>query len=248
MAEPLNLFVLTGAGISAESGLRTFRDADGLWTQNDLAQLATPEGFARDPARVRDFYSARRKILQIAAPNAAHIALARLEREMTALGGSVFLCTQNVDDLHEKAGSRRVVHMHGELNVTACTLCAGHWSDHGPLSAQQACAECGAVGTCRPHVVWFGEEPMHMDLINQALEEADLFVAIGTSGSVYPAAGFVAEARALGLTTCEINLKRSDNAHAFHKRLYGPATVKVPQWVAEVLGEDRRSWSVDDRI
>ena len=186
MAEPLNIFILTGAGISAESGLSTFRDADGLWTQNDLAELATPEGFAKNPARVREFYSARRKVLAIAAPNKAHLALARLEREMTAMGGSVFLCTQNVDDLHEKAGSRRVVHMHGELNVTACTLCSGHWVDRGPLSARQACAECGTVGTCRPHVVWFGELPMFMDQIEQALEEADLFVAIGTSGSVLP--------------------------------------------------------------
>jgi NAD-dependent deacetylase len=236
MVPPLNIFILTGAGISAESGLKTFRDADGLWTQADLAQLATPEGFARDPTRVRDFYSARRKILQIAAPNRAHIALARLEREMTALGGSVFLCTQNVDDLHEKAGSARVVHMHGELNVTACTLCAGHWVDRGPLTAQQACAECGAVGTCRPNVVWFGEMPMHREAINQALEEADLFVAIGTSGSVYPAAGFVAEARALGVATCEINLRRSDKAHAFDRRIYGPASEKVAEWVDEVLG------------
>ena len=237
MVQPLNIFILTGAGVSAESGLKTFRDSDGLWTQNDLAQLATPEGFARDPARVREFYSARRKILRIAAPNRAHIALARLEREMTALGGSVFLCTQNVDDLHERAGGRRVVHMHGELNVTACTLCSGHWTDRGPLTAQQICAECGAVGTCRPHVVWFGEAPMHMEAINQALEEADLFVAIGTSGSVYPAAGFVAEARALGVATCEINLQRSDNAHAFDRRIYGPASEKVTAWVDEVLGD-----------
>jgi NAD-dependent deacetylase len=244
MAEPLNIFILTGAGISAESGLSTFRDADGLWTQNDLAKLATPEGFAENPARVREFYSARRKILEIAAPNKAHLALARLEREMTALGGSVFLCTQNVDDLHEKAGHQRVVHMHGELTVTRCTLCAGRWTDRGPLSASQVCPECGAVGTSRPHVVWFGEIPMSMDRIEQALEEADLFVAIGTSGSVYPAAGFVAEARALGIPTCEINVRRSDNAHAFDKRLYGPATEKVPQWVDEVLADERRSWDV----
>jgi NAD-dependent deacetylase len=162
---------------------------------------------------------------------------------MTALGGSVFLCTQNVDDLHEKAGSRRVFHMHGELTVTLCTLCAGRWTDRGPLSASQVCPECGAVGTSRPHVVWFGELPMHMDEIGQALEEADLFVAIGTSGSVYPAAGFVAEARALGIPTREINVSRSDNAHAFDKRLYGPATEKVPQWVDEVLADERRSWS-----
>ncbi|ALL12018.1 NAD-dependent deacylase [Caulobacter henricii] len=237
MVQPLNIFILTGAGISAESGLKTFRDSDGLWTQNDLAQLATPEGFARDPARVRDFYSARRKILEIAAPNLAHIALARLEREMTALGGWVFLCTQNVDDLHEKAGSRRVIHMHGELTRTRCTQCSGDWSDRKPLTADQVCPECGTIGATRPHVVWFGELPMHMAQINQALEEADLFVAIGTSGSVYPAAGFVAEARALGIPTCEINVARSDNAHAFDRRIYGPATEKVSQWVGEVLGD-----------
>lgn len=237
MVQPLNIFILTGAGISAESGLKTFRDSDGLWTQNDLTQLATPEGFARDPARVRDFYSARRKILEIAAPNAAHLALARLEREMTAAGGWVFLCTQNVDDLHEKAGSRRVVHMHGELTRTRCAQCSGDWTDRGPLTARQLCPECGTVGATRPHVVWFGELPMFMDQIEQALEEADLFVAIGTSGSVYPAAGFVAEARALGIATCEINVARSDNAHAFDRRIYGPATQMVSQWVGEVLGD-----------
>lgn len=229
------VFVLTGAGVSAESGLGVFRDGDGLWSQYDLRVVATPEGFKSDPARVRDFYNARRKALTIAAPNAAHFALARLEAGLEARGGSLFLCTQNIDDLHEKAGSRHVVHMHGELNLTRCTLCAGRWTDRGELTADQVCPECGAVGTSRPHVVWFGEHPLSMGLIDAALGEADLFVAIGTSGSVYPAAGFVAEARALGIPTCEINTRRSDTAHLFGRGIYGPATKVVPQWVDEVL-------------
>lgn len=236
MAEPLNIFILTGAGISAESGLSTFRDADGLWTQNDLAKLATPEGFAENPARVREFYSARRKILEIAAPNKAHLALARLEREMTALGGSVFLCTQNVDDLHEQGGCIDVVHMHGELRVTRCHGCDATWPDAGPLSADSACPACGVVGTARPHVVWFGEVPLFLDAIDGALQESDLFVSIGTSGAVYPAAGLVAQARRWGIRTCELNLEPSDNARSFDERRYGPATEVVPAWVEEVLG------------
>jgi NAD-dependent deacetylase len=171
------------------------------------------------------------------------VALARLQRDLAARGGRLFLCTQNVDDLHEQGGGADVVHMHGELAVTRCHGCGATWPDREALSGETPCAACGAVGTARPHVVWFGETPLRMDEIEEALEEADLFVAIGTSGSVYPAAGFVAEARALGIPTCEINVRRSDNAHAFNKRMYGPATEKVPQWVDEVLADERRSWS-----
>jgi NAD-dependent deacetylase len=229
------VFVLTGAGISAESGLGTFRDADGLWTKVDLSEVATPEAFVKNPARVRDFYSARRQALGLAAPNPAHFALAKLEKALEARGDELFLCTQNVDDLHEKAGSQRVVHMHGELAVTRCAQCSGRWVEKTAFTADQVCRECGTIGRCRPDVVWFGEYPLRMNEIEKALEEADLFVAIGTSGSVYPAAGFVAEARALGIETCEINLNRSDNAHAFDRRLYGPASEKVPEWVEEIL-------------
>lgn len=232
----LNVFVLTGAGISAESGLGTFRDTSGIWTQYDLSEVATPEGFARDPAKVRAFYNARRTNLEGAAPNAAHTALARLQAGLAVKDGRLFLCTQNVDDLHEQGGCVDVVHMHGELRVTRCHACGATWPDLDPLNADIGCPACGRVGTARPHVVWFGEEPLFLDAIGDALEESDLFVSIGTSGSVYPAAGFVAEARRLGLRTCELNLEPSDNARAFDERRYGPATEVVPAWVEEVLG------------
>jgi len=232
----LNVFVLTGAGISAESGLGTFRDTSGIWTRYDLNEVATPEGFARDPAKVRAFYNARRANLAGATPNAAHTALARLQTGLAEKGGRLFLCTQNVDDLHEQGGCVDVVHMHGELRVTRCHACGATWPDLEPLSADSGCPACGRVGTARPHVVWFGEEPLFLDAIGDALEESDLFVSIGTSGSVYPAAGFVAEARRLGLRTCELNLEPSDNARAFDERRYGPATEVVPAWVEEVLG------------
>lgn len=231
----MKIFVLTGAGISAESGLGTFRDKDGVWTKYDLSEVATPEGFARNPAKVRDFYNARRRNLVGAEPNAAHAALARLETELAARGGELFLCTQNVDDLHEKAGARRVVHMHGELAVTRCHHCAATRPDAGPLTAEAVCEACGRDGGARPHVVWFGEMPLHMDAIEDALAEADLFVSIGTSGSVYPAAGFVTEARAMGIATCEINLEPSANAYVFNEKHYGPATEAVPRWVDRVL-------------
>lgn len=231
----LNVFVLTGAGVSAESGLGTFRDASGIWTRYDLSELATPEGFARDPSKVRAFYNARRENLVRAEPNAAHAALARLQAGLAAKGGRLFLCTQNVDDLHEQGGCTDVVHMHGELRVTRCHDCGVTWPDSGPLSAEAACRRCGVTGTARPHVVWFGETPLFLHGIEDALEEADLFVAIGTSGSVYPAAGFAAEARRLGIRTCEINLEPSDNARIFDERRYGPATQVVPAWVDELL-------------
>lgn len=233
----LNLFVLTGAGVSAESGLGTFRDEGGVWTQYDLADVATPEGFARDPAKVRAFYNARRRNLAGAAPNPAHFALARLQRALAARGGRLYLCTQNIDDLHEKAGSTDVVHMHGELAVSRCHACQATWPDGGDLVADSACTACGALGGARPHVVWFGEVPLFMESIIDALGEADLFVAIGTSGAVYPAAGFVQEARAMGIRTCEINLEPSDNAWLFDERLYGPASEIVPHWVEAILAE-----------
>ena len=231
----MKIFVLTGAGISAESGLGTFRDKDGVWTQYDLNEVATPEGFARNPALVWAFYNARRENLAGAVPNAAHEALARLEAGLAAQGGQLFLCTQNVDDLHERAGSQRVVHMHGELAVSRCHACQATWPDTAPLTAEIVCDACGREGAARPHIVWFGEIPLFMDEIEDALSEADLFVSIGTSGSVYPAAGFVEMARAMGMPTCEINLEPSVNAYVFDEKLYGPASEVVPQWVERVL-------------
>ena len=231
-----NVFVLTGAGVSAESGLGTFRDRDGLWARFDLSEVATPEGFARNPARVQAFYDMRRRNLLDASPNAAHHALARLEVELAARGGSLFLCTQNIDDLHERAGSRRVVHMHGKLLEARCLACAAVVDWRGDLSGEPACPNCGRPGTLRPNVVWFGEMPMEMDEIEEALAASDLFAAIGTSGSVYPAAGFVEEARGAGMRTCELNLAPSDNAWAFDEARYGPASGIVPAWVEDLLG------------
>ena len=231
----MNIFVLTGAGISAESGLGTFRDKEGLWSRFDPMRLATPEAFARDPVEVHAFYNMRRRDLLRAASNDAHFALARLESELAARGGALFLCTQNIDDLHERSGSRHVVHMHGELLKARCVACSQVLPWREDLSIAERCPACGRVGSLRPHVVWFGEMPMHMEAIDDALHRADLFVAVGTSGSVYPAAGLVAEARARGVLTCEINLKPSDNARLFDERRYGPASETVPAWVEAVL-------------
>ena len=231
-----HVFVLTGAGVSAESGLGTFRDAGkGIWAKFDPMKLATPEAFARDPKTVLAFYDARRRNVLAAGPNPAHVALARLEHGLAARGGRLTLVTQNVDDLHERAGSTRVLHMHGELLKTCCLACGMSRTWLGDLTVDDACPECGRAGGLRPDVVWFGELPHHLDVIDRALGEADLFVAIGTSGAVYPAAGFVAEARALGAPTCEINLEAGENAFLFDEARYGPASEMVPKWVAELI-------------
>jgi NAD-dependent deacetylase len=233
-----SVFVLTGAGISAESGLGTFRDkgAQGIWARFDPMKLATPEAFARDPDTVLAFYDLRRRNLLNAQPNAAHRALARLEQALAERGGHLTLVTQNIDDLHERAGSRRVIHMHGELLKARCQHCGSVRLWAQDLSPSDVCPDCGRAGGLRPHVVWFGEMPMHMDLIDRALRKADLFVAIGTSGAVYPAAGFVAEARGYRVRTCEINLEAADNADLFDEERLGPASETVPAWVDELLG------------
>ena len=231
----MRVFVLTGAGVSAESGLGTFRDKGGIWERFDPMKLATPEAFAADPEKVHAFYNMRRRNLIAVEPNAAHRALARLEAGLAERGGELFLCTQNIDDLHERAGSQRVLHMHGELLKARCLSCEQVRPCRDDLSINVPCPSCGRMGTLRPDVVWFGEMPMHLDAIYDALSEADLFVAIGTSGSVYPAAGFVTEARRQGIRTCEINLQPSDNARQFDERRYGPASETVSAWVDQVL-------------
>jgi NAD-dependent deacetylase len=231
----MNIFVLTGAGISAESGLGTFRDKDeGLWTRFDPMKLATPEAFARDPEKVHAFYNMRHENLLAAEPNNAHLTLARLETGLAERGGRLFMCTQNIDDLHERAGSKHLVH--GELLKARCTQCDGVARWREDLDQKTHCPECGRIGRLRPHVVWFGEMPLEMDKIFDALLTSDLFVAVGTSGSVYPAAGFVSEARRHGIRTCEINLEPSDNARQFDMRRYGPASQALPVWVSEILG------------
>ena len=221
------IVILTGAGLSAESGLGTFRDVDGLWTRYDLNDVATPEGFARDPALVHDFYNARRANMRDAAPNAAHDALSRLSR-----ADGVTLVTQNIDDMLERAGARDVVHMHGKLSRALCTACGARWDAHAKMTPADPCPECAAPAT-RPDVVWFGEMPYHMDRIEDALAGCTLFASIGTSGTVYPAAGFVELARMAGARTVELNLEASGGR--FDAVREGPATRLVPEWVAEVM-------------
>lgn len=233
----MNIFVLTGAGVSAESGLGTFRDKDGLWSRFDPMKLATPEAFARTPDAVHAFYNMRRRNLLQAEPNGAHQALARLDAGLAERGGTLSLVTQNIDDLHERAGVQSVTHMHGELLKARCTTCEAVTPWRDDMGVSSACPSCGRTHGMRPHVVWFGEMPLFMEAISEALLDADLFVAIGTSGSVYPAAGFVQEARQAGIRTCEINLEPSDNAGGFDEARYGPASEAVPAWVDEVLAE-----------
>ncbi len=228
-----NIVVLTGAGVSAESGIDTFRSGGGLWEQHRVEDVATPEAFARDPDLVLRFYDMRRAAIQTKEPNAAHEALARLEREWT---GGLLIVTQNVDDLHERAGAARVLHMHGEHLNAWCTACdvRSRWT--GPLIERPACPACCAR-QLRPDVVWFGEMPYHMDVIYAALRDCDLFVSIGTSGAVYPAAGFVRQARDLGADTLELNLEPSKGSPWFHRSRHGSATALVPAWVDEMLAE-----------
>jgi NAD-dependent deacetylase len=228
--------VLTGAGISVESGLPSFRGADGLWHGQWLEEVATPEAFARSPATVQAFYDARRRQLlsREVAPNAAHRALARLEQ---AWPGEVLVVTQNIDDLHERAGSRSLIHMHGELLKARCTACAAvHAWRHDP-AGMHCCPGCATSGCLRPHVVWFGEMPLELDAIDAALRHCDLFVAIGTSGQVYPAAGFVETVRLAGRArTIEVNLEPSAVSPRFHEHRIGPAATLVPALVDELLG------------
>jgi NAD-dependent deacetylase len=233
----MNLFILTGAGVSAESGIGTFRDPGGLWERHDPRTLATPEAFARDPALVHRFYNWRRGVCQAAEPNAAHRALARLERGLAARGDRFTLVSQNVDDLHERAGSS-VIAMHGKHLEARCGPCGAVHAWTGDLSVATLCPSCGSDGGMRPNIVWFGEMPMHLERIAEALREADLFVAIGTSGAVYPAAGYVAAAQSAGITTFEMNLEPADNAELFDAALYGKASEMVPRFVDAVLADD----------
>ncbi|PTQ75635.1 NAD-dependent deacylase [Celeribacter persicus] len=224
------IFVLSGAGLSAESGLKTFRAEDGLWEDHPVEDVATPEAFARDPELVQRFYNMRREQAAKAEPNPAHRALARLQAEHDA---PVYLVTQNVDDLLERGGAREVIHMHGALKDALCATCGHRWAAPMVMDIKDPCPTCGTPAT-RPDIVWFGEIPYHMDTIQEALEDSDLFVSIGTSGVVYPAAGFSQMARSLGIRTMELNLAASGGR--FDEVREGLASVVVPDWVAEILG------------
>jgi NAD-dependent deacetylase len=226
-----NIVILTGAGISAESGLRTFRADDGLWEDHRVEDVASPQGFRRDPDLVQRFYDERRRNILDAEPNAAHCALGRLDE---AWDGELLIVTQNIDDLHERGGARRVLHMHGEGLSAWCTACDARHRWTGTLRDRPPCPACGEPAL-RPDIVWFGEMPYRMDDIFAALVRADLFVSIGTSGAVYPAAGFVQQAKSAGARTLELNLERSQGSVWFDETRLGPASELVPAWVEEIL-------------
>lgn len=234
MSEKPRVVILTGAGISAESGLKTFRDSHGLWEKHRVEDVATPEAFAKNPELVYRFYNDRRTQLQEpeVKPNAAHKALAELE---AALGDNLLLVTQNVDDLHERAGSKRIIHMHGKLLSARCCHTGTSHAWFGPFDANTACPCCSPASQLRPDIVWFGEMPLQMNDIILALSKADMFIAVGTSGQVYPAAGFVQVATDSGARTVELNLEPSDRCSLFDTSHYGPASEIVPEYVASFL-------------
>ncbi len=226
------IVVLTGAGLSAESGLSTFRDKGGIWAKHRIEDVATPEAFARDPDKVLEFYNTRRKSAAGVKSNAAHEALARLEKEHP---GEVLTVTQNIDPLHEMAGTRRLIHMHGEILKKLCAHCGAKEAWENDLSTELVCHSCKKAGGMRPDVVWFGEMPYQMEEIARALGACDLFISIGTSGTVYPAAGFVMDARGIGAHTVELNLEPSEGATLFAQAIHGKATEIVPAFVDELL-------------
>ena len=234
------IVILTGAGVSAESGISTFRDADGLWARYRIEDVATPQAFRRNPDLVRTFYNERRAQLVAGEvePNRAHFALAELESEWR---GPVTLVTQNVDNLHERAGSRNVIHMHGELLKIRCQKTNQVLEYRGEVAADMKCPCCGETGTLRPHVVWFGEMPLHMDRVTSELQACDLLIAVGTSGQVYPAAGFADLAKRQGALTVELNLDPTDLSNQFDEVVHGPATEVVPEFAKRLLGKELRS-------
>jgi len=236
---PINVVVLTGAGISAESGIATFRASDGLWEQHRVEDVATPEGYARDPELVQHFYNERRAHLKKPEiqPNVAHLALVKLEKTICKSGSNFTLITQNVDDLHQRAGSTNVIPMHGELFKVRCTRSGEVYEWHQDVEELDRCTCCTPARELRPHIVWFGEMPLQMDDIYAALQQASHFISIGTSGHVYPAAGFVQMANQAGAHTVELNLEPSQGETLFKEKIYGPATQVVPAYVSRLLQE-----------
>ena len=236
-----NIVVLTGAGMSAESGVPTFRGEDGLWEGHHIEMVASPEGFMRDPKLVHRFYNLRRAALNSVEPNAGHLALARLDREWR---GKFLLVTQNVDDLHERAGSERLIHMHGELLKARCERCGEVMAWSQELSSSTPCPACGETGDMRPHIVWFGEMPFELETIMTALKSADLFLCIGTSGVVYPAAGFAqTAARNRSCRLVEFNIENTEISRQFRERVIGPVSVELPKFVDQLLSDThRQAW------
>ena len=235
-----NIVVLTGAGASQESGVATFRDSNGLWENHRVEDVATPEAYQRNPQLVQDFYNARRRQVVTVHPNKAHQALVHLEQQWK---GDFLLVTQNVDDLHDRAGSKNLIHMHGEIQKIRCTQCHHIWDHTKDVAKDMNCIACNAKGCVRPHIVWFGEMPLEMDSIEQALNSCDLFISIGTSGEVYPAAGFMQLARMAGAKTLELNLQSTGRSNHFHECVYGPAGNVVPEVVNALLQQTGSSSS-----
>jgi len=234
-----SIVVLTGSGISAESGLKTFRDNNGLWEDHRVEEVATPEAFAADPERVHRFYNQRRNQLlgKAVLPNSAHKALAEFQEHFA---GKLSIITQNVDNLHERAGSTNVIHMHGELLKVTCTRSGRRFDCVTGIDTNSQCQCCGMQGTLRPDIVWFGEIPKSMDLIESLLAGCDLFLSIGTSGTVYPAAGFKQVASSFGARTVELNLEASSRYSGFDESYYGQAGEIVPQYLEQLKQQMKR--------
>ncbi len=231
----MKIVILSGAGLSAESGIETFRSDTGLWANHDVNKVASLKGFRNNPTLVHDFYNDRRAQLQNVEPNAAHFALAKLEK---VDGLEVLHVTQNVDNLCERAGSKNLIHMHGELLKARCQMCGEVFDGDGETSVSESCPECGFTskwGGLRPHIVWFGEMPFKMNEIEKAISNCDIFVAIGTSGKVYPAAGLVKIAKSYGAKTILINRDEPDNLLDFDQIIQGKASIEVPKWVGQLL-------------
>ncbi|MDR1676778.1 MAG: NAD-dependent deacylase [Deltaproteobacteria bacterium] len=241
------IIILTGAGISQESGIATFRDKNGLWNKVKIEDVATPQAFKKNPKLVHQFYNQRRRelISGTIKPNPAHLALVQLESALKTVAGKtdqgshkgLFLVTQNVDNLHEAAGSQQVCHMHGRLCAALCQSCQARFDWTTDLSQEDVCPKCQTKGSLRPDVVWFNEIPYFLDEIQEKLKKCTTFVAIGTSGVVYPAAAFFGQAKSYGAQTIEINLEPSQSATSFNRAFYGPASKTVPAWVSEVLAD-----------
>lgn len=229
-----HILVLTGAGISAESGIPVFRAEDGLWENHRVEDVATPEGFERNPQLVHDFYNTMRRSVKEKQPNPAHLALTKLQTELEKQGGTVTIVTQNIDDLHEKAQSHNVIHMHGELNSILCQHCGKSYEWHEDCDGTTVCKFCGHK-TMRPDIVWFGEIPYHMEAIEREIQKCDLFMAIGTSGVVYPAAGFVSYCSRQGKPCLEFNLTSSANSGVFTQSYLGKAGTTLPAFVDYLL-------------
>jgi NAD-dependent deacetylase len=230
------IVVLTGAGISAESGVKTFRDNGGLWENHRIEDVATPEAFRRDPEFVHRFYNLRREQLKEVQPNKAHLALSQLEEADV----DFFLVTQNVDDLHERAGSKAPLHMHGELKKVRCLYCESVFVWENELTTRHLCPECrqhGEWGSLRPHIVWFGEMPFDMPLIEKKLRNCDIFIAVGTSGQVYPAAGFVELAKDYQAKTLLFNLEEQGQNRHFDEVILGPAGKTLSEWVNDFIAQ-----------